>query len=347
MRAFPYSDLLAKVEARWLGSHGEFSADDESTARVFINTWAQQLWEESWWPEWKLTEQRTFRPAWAVATSYGASTATVPVEVYHVRTGKYAQSLVSANIGNIPFTDSGVENSAYWAESQASYSGNDFAAAIAYSVGMIVRNPEDNRYYQCHTAHTSGATLDATKFGILTAFRRSIDYEQTGETPIGTVRAVWDRDPQVYFGEACDLEFNLADKIYVTGGAGAGGGDPGTVWVEFLTRPPTWTGDAWAAATTYAVDDQVYDSGEGDFFKSLQGTNSNHAVTDTAYWERVTFPWVLRDAVAQGVYSEMLRGSGDLEAAALEEARANGYARDAFVLLNRRQRQSRRLPMKI
>jgi hypothetical protein len=339
MRAISYSDLLAKVEARWLGSQGAFSADDESTARVFINTWAQQLWEEFWWPEWKLTEERTFRPAWAVGTTYGAPTATAAVEVYHVRTQKYAQSLRAGNTGNIPFTDSGVENSAYWAESQSSYTGNDYAAG-AFDVGTIVRNPDDDRFYQCHTAHSGGATLDSTKFGILTAFRRSIDYEQTGQTEIGTVRAVWDRDPQVYFGAACDLEFDLADKIYVTGGQGS-------VWLEFLTRPPTWTGDAWDATSTYGVDDQVYDSTEGDFFKSLQAGNINQAVTVAAYWERVEFPWVLRDAVAQGAYSEMLRGSGELESAAVEEARANGYARDAFVLVNRRQRQSRRLPVKI
>ncbi len=341
MRAIPYSDVLAKVEARWLGSQGDFSAQDESTARTFINTWAQQLWEESWWPEWKLTEERTFRPAWAVATIYGAPSATAAVEVYHVRTRKYAQSLRSGNVGNIPFTDSGVENSAYWAESQSSYTGNDYAAGD-FSVGTIVRNPEDARFYQCHTAHSGGATLDATKFGILTAFRRSIDYEQTGETEIGTVRAVWDRDPQVYFGAADELEFDLADKIYVTGGS-----DNGAVWLEFLRRPPVWTGDAWSADTAYAIDDQVYDSGEGDFFKSLQGSNTNHAVTDAAYWERIEFPWVLRDAVAQGAYAEMLRGSGELESAAVEEARANGYARDAFALLYRRQRQSRRLPMRI
>lgn len=341
MRRISYADVLAKVEAKWTLTEGELSVTDQAAARVFINSWAATLWEKFWWPEWLVcaARPRRFRQPWASGTAYGAPTASAAVEVFHVRSRKYAQSLVAANTGNAPFNDSGVENSAYWAECRAAYTGNDYAAG-PFTVGTIVRNPDDDRFYQCHTAHNGGAALDATKFGILTPFRRSLDYEQSWEeTPIGTVRAIWPQDPRVCPGGA-DLEFTLADAIYVTG-------CEAEVWPEFLERPPTWTGDAWANGTTYAADAQVYDSDTGDFYRSLAGGNQGNPVTDTTRWERIDFPWVLREPVAHGVFAELLAGDEQEERAIVARRDAMKLAEEEFTLLMRQQRQARRLPMRM
>jgi hypothetical protein len=337
MRVYSYADVIRKAEAIYFGTRDDLPTVDATALNTHFNTWASQLWEAYWWPEWTLPEQRTFRPVWASATSYGAPSATAAVERYHVRSGKYFQSLQAANLGNAPMSDAGVENSQWWAECAAAYSGNDHTEDAAYTVGTIVRNPDDNRYYQCHTAHTAGATLDSAKFGILTPFIRSVDYEQSGETVIGEVKAVWDRNPRVHFGNAQPIEFTLGAEIYVAG-------DENVVWVEFRQRPPEWTGDDWATGTTYALDDQVYSG--GDYYKSLQANNTGHAVTDTAWWELIEFPYVFRDAVAYALAAELLDIAEKPEAAGRARSTSVKLGEIEFSKISRQQNQGKQIPMR-
>jgi hypothetical protein len=338
-----YLDVVRRAEGLFLGTRDDVSTVDDRVINTHFNVWAQQLWEEFFWPEWTVAQQRQFRPSWDSATSYGAPSATAAVERYHVRSGKYFQSLVAGNLGNAPADANGVENSAFWAECQAAYSGDDWASGRTYSATSgspaIVRNPDDDRFYQCHTAHTAGAAFDSTKFGILTPFRRSLDYDQSGETPIGAVAGIFDRDPNVYFGDATEIDFRLGNKIYVAG-------DEGRVWVELRKRPPSWTGDDWAAATTYAVDDQVYGVAQGDFYKSLQAANVGNAVTDTAWWERIDVPHVFRDAVAQAIVAELLDTDEKPDAAAVARRKAARLAEQEFEKISRQQKQARQLPMR-
>lgn len=42
---------------------------------------------------------------------------------------------------------------------------------------------------------------------------------------------------------------------------------------------------AWSNAITYAEDAEVWSATEEKYYRSLQDTNLNHAVTDTAWWE--------------------------------------------------------------
>jgi hypothetical protein len=69
-------------------------------------------------------------------------------------------------------------------------------------VGDKARNPSDDVMYQCFTAHTAGATFDATKFGALKSFDRYIAYEQTQAgvalTPMDEVKMVTQRNPRVW-----------------------------------------------------------------------------------------------------------------------------------------------------
>lgn len=45
---------------------------------------------------------------------------------------------------------------------------------------------------------------------------------------------------------------------------------------------------AWSGATTYAQYEIVYDATTDAFYKSAQAANTNHAVTDTAWWTATT-----------------------------------------------------------
>ena len=341
MLRIAYADVLRKVEALYLGSRNEVGVEHAPALQTHLNTAAGQLWEQFFWPEWTLSEQRHFRQSWSAATTYGAPTATSAVERYHVRSGKYFQSLRAANTGNAPMDDEGVENSEWWAESQSNYSGDDYDAGD-FAVGDKVRNPDDNRFYQCHTAHTGTATFDSTKFGILTAFKRSIDYAQSWETnAIGAARRIYDKDPEVYFGAAQRIHFNLGSSIFVAG-------DQAVVWVQFRRRAPQWTGELYSATTTYALAAQAQDNaetGDQDFYKSLAAGNLGNALTDATKWERIDFPWVLRDAAARAAYSEALRGDGQTEKALIEMVEAVKLADKEFEKIDRQQSQGRALPV--
>jgi len=341
MLRIAYADVLRKVEALYLGSRNEVGVEHAPALQTHLNTAAGQLWEQFFWPEWTLTEQRQFRQSWSAATTYGAPTATSAVERYHVRSGKYFQSLRAANTGNAPMDDNGVENSQWWAESQSSYTGDNYGAR-AFAAGDKVRNQDDNRFYQCHTAHAGTATFDAAKFGILTAFKRSIDYAQSWETnAIWAVRRIHGKDPEVYFGAANRIHFQLSSSILVAG-------NQAVVWVQFRRRAPQWTGELYNAATTYALNAQVQDNvetGDQDFFKSLAAGNLGNALTDATKWERIDFPWVLRDAAARAAYSEALRGDGQADKAIVEMRVAIDLADKEFEKIDRQQSQGRALPV--
>src|SRR5262245_55141085 len=181
MRRIPLKAVLQKAEALFhatrteAGDSNGLDRVDLLTGLVHLDTWATRLWEAFFWPEWTGVEKRQFRQSWSSATNYGAPTSSAAVEVYHVRSGKYAQSLRSGNLNQEPSNSSGVENSAYWALSSASYTADyDHASGLNVAVGDLVRNLDDGRIYQAHTAHTTTSTFDSTKFGILTPFVRSL-----------------------------------------------------------------------------------------------------------------------------------------------------------------------------
>lgn len=344
MRRVTYKSVLVATAGLWTGEQAP-SAQDAAVMNVFINSRAREFWESFWWPEVMVAERRQFRPDWLIGTTYGAPSATAAVEVYYPPARKYYQSLRAGNTGNAPATLVGsdyVENSDWWAVSTEDYSGDDWATGKVFTVvdgqGMITRNPADNRYYQCFTAHTAGATFDGTKFGVLTPFVRSIDLEQAGQTKIGEARFVWDLDPNVFRRWACrEQRFDLMTEGLVVRGCLP------VVYVEFRKRPPSWTGDAYSSVTTYAADGQVYDGTTGDFYRSLVNGNLNNAVTDTTKWERIDFPYVLSECVRQGAFADLLRTEKDTEGFAIEDQEAKRLRDVAVTLVERQQREQMRV----
>lgn len=279
-----------------------------------------------WWPDYLRTELRRYRADYASGTTYSAPTTTTAAEVFYPPARKYYQALRSTT-GNAPATLTGgsyVVNAAYWAECAAAYSGSDWAASTAYSVGDVRRNPETDRYYSCHTAHTSGATFDSTKWGILTPFVPSISLTQTGQTEIGTVRMVSPDDPRTS-PRPRRLSYALTyEGIVVQGDY------PVDVYVQFAARPPTLFGSTISLSSAYAVGQTVYYSSttagyEGDFYTCAATASAGQTPeTHASKWTRQEMPAWLAAYAASAAAADWLRLNGKPEAAALQE----GFATD-------------------
>jgi hypothetical protein len=299
-------------------TRGDFNNAVAAAMTEYVNNRIRQGWEQEVWPEWTLIEQRSFRASYASGTAYAAPTASVPVEVFFIAAQKYYQAL-RATTGNAPATlvaGEYVENSAYWAECASSYSANDWTTGMVFAVGDQARNPDDNRFYQCHTAHTAGAGFDATKFGILTPFDRYVDYDQSGLTPIGQVLGARGRDPRVYSNSYQPVRFALSER-----GVQFAESAPVQVWLKFRKRPPVFTSSAWVSTTAYVADDLVYYATTGECYKALQAS-TGQLPTNTTYWERVKFPALLSNFVKRSVMADRLRDLKQTDRAAIEEDRA-------------------------
>lgn len=324
------------VEDRWavlMGMvPGEISTADLAKSRAAINHWLREFWEHFYWPDLTLVEKRFFRPLWNGTDTYAAA-----AERYHVASGAYYQSLRGSNTNHAPADADGEVDYEWWYPCQAEYDGDDWAE-ITYAPEDVVRNPADNEYYACHTAHTGSGAIDLTKFGILTPFVRSVDYEQAGETVIGDVRECWLEDPNVNPG-ARKVEKTLrADYFVIHGGQNYH-------WVEFRQRPHQFSGAAYSAEATYDAEDQMFYT-DGDFYKCLDDTTAGQSpATHPEKWERMDFPWVLAEAVARGAYADTLVGDGQNEKRPLEEQAAWGIIFREIDRIERGQNQNRPLPV--
>lgn len=191
-----------------------------------------------------------------------------------------------------------------------SYSADLWASGKVFAVADQTLNPNDGRYYQCIGAHTAGATFDATKFGILTPFVRSIDYEQAGKTPLGEVRFIWDRNPETN-RYAQKMMFRLRpDFVQVQGTANV-------VWVEFRRRPNVYTTVLWSASATYTAGATIYDPATGDCWTANTTTTAGENPTSApAKWDKVEFPYLFAEYTALSAYASLVNRE--------EQAEANG-----------------------
>ncbi len=344
MRRVPFQSVLELAARRYSGhdpASGRLNALVAATLTGFLQTWVREFWQQWYWPELTLIEQRQFRADWASGTAYGAPTVTAAVEVLHQRSGVYVQAL-RASTGEEPTDANGVFNFAYWFPCQSSYEGDDhedgatYTGGIAGTQGSVVRNPADGRYYACHTDHTAGPTLDATKFGVLTPFARLLPYEQSGETKIGEVRDVWDSDPDVN-PYACPIKFWLRDTGVIIRG------DQPIVWVEFRLRPSTFSGAAYSATATYEAGEGMFYT-DDDFYVALeQATAGQTPDTHASKWARQDFPELFREAAALGAAGDAFVAAGRHNEGAAMRREAREMILTEIDTLNRQQRQARPL----
>jgi len=305
-RRVTYLSVLDRI-ASYLGDADGLNTDDKTLAEAKINLCFRLGYEHFFHPDITLIEERTFRPYYDAAENVTAPTTTAAVERYFPQTDSYYQTLVAQSpAAQAPATGSAgsyVENSAYWAACAASYSGDDHANATAYTVGRIVRNPANRRYYQCHTAHTSAsATLDATKFGILTPFVRSLEFAQTGTTEIGECKVIWAADPR--YGMARRVAGGRGPDFWTRQNYLQVLGTASVIYPEFRKPCPVFSGATRSDTATYVSGDQKYDAATGDFWIANAAVSAGQSPTTTpAKWDRVVFPYYLAEYVAQSAYA--------------------------------------------
>lgn len=333
MNSVPYASVLEQASILWTGQ-AEPGTDEAAELNAHINRRAASAWRRGWWTELMRVERRTFRPVWSSTATYAATD-----EIYYPPTGQYYQSLHGANTGNAPADADDETDDEHWADCASHYSGDDYASGTHYVPGDVVLYPVDDEYYSCYVEHDAGAAIDLTKFGRLTPFIRSIDPEAAGETRIGAVRAAWRLDPN-HHPDADRLEIEWVGSLLLVRG------HTPRPWIEFRLPVPSWTGDAWASGTTYALDDQVWDATSGDYYRSLAGANTGNAVTDAAWWERIELPAILAEAVAQGAAADALRADGRGEIFPTENALAEQWLLEALTENDRRSGTARHLPVR-
>ena len=127
-----------------------------------------------------------------------------------------------------------------------------------------------------------------------------VSFTQSGETEIGQVYRVLDKDPRADFNWS-EYPFYLhALGIVVHDG-------PDTPYVEFRKRAPELPGRDWSGAATYAVGDQVYYS--GDFWNALTVRDDSTAAptsSDTTNWEKQSIPYIFKPYLEKAAASDML-----------------------------------------
>jgi hypothetical protein len=309
----------------WTGEES-VSAADAAALNRFIRKRTREFWCRFWWPELMAVEKRFFRAEYTTGTAYVAGD-----EVYYAKTDRYYQALkgFTGAGGTVPATGSAgnyVLNAAYWAESEGEYSADDWSAIRTYVAGDIVYQPENGKFYGCHTGHLNQTPPNVSYWGELTAFRREIEFEQvladgSDATAIGEVKAIWNADPQVT-ESACAQSFRVQGSGIVVRGT------VNVVWVEFRTRVPNYEGPVWEEDTAYVAGDVVYfDEGEestvGDYYECVLATSSVPPGSDDGgYWRLLEFPYVLAEMVGQAAFAEMLKADGQNDKSGAEMGEA-------------------------
>jgi hypothetical protein len=316
-------DILRAMKALLDGENALPTADQFPKFRIGLDLALGHCWRSEWWPDlMPPVEERYFRANWLAATTYNKTT-----EVYDSATQAYYQCLRNSvtGAGQSPTDSAGVERSAYWARCKATYAGTHWVTAIAYAVGDIKFYPPTNRYYQCHTAHTSSATLvpDATgaseRWGVLTSFKRTISKTQTGLTEIGDVFQVLDADPETNRNKAKEVAWdNHVDGIIVFP-------EVTRVWIQFRKPRPRLKGNYFSATLTYAAGQQVYFDNAGtqvgNFYDCVTTTTVGESPSSTAAkWSVVQIPDFFYGALVHRGVSKMLVADGQDDRAGVPAA---------------------------
>jgi hypothetical protein len=153
MRTCDYSDVLRASAALAGFTTDEIGTPEFQLFRTFHDRRLQIAWEIHRWPEICPLEQRTFR---AKYDETGETTYPVGAEVLDPGTQQYYQALVQST--GQPPTINGVENSAYWAICQTSYTADPYDSTVQYAIGDQVQDMTDLNFYQLY-AFTLAVTV--------------------------------------------------------------------------------------------------------------------------------------------------------------------------------------------
>ncbi len=342
-------DILRAMKALLDSKNALPSVDEFPKFRIGLDLALSHCWRSEWWPDLMPDDEseRYFRANWLAGSTYAKTD-----EVYDAATQAYYQCLRNAvtGAGFSPTDSAGVERSAYWAKCKSTYSGANWVTATAYAVGDIKFYPVNNRYYQCHTAHTSSATLvpDATagneRWGVLTSFLRTISKSQTGRLVIGDCFDVKNGDPRVS-NRYTSLPWDAtASGILVRS-------EVTRVWLQFRLPCPRLKGNLFDADLSYAVGQQVYFDNAGtqvgNFYDCVTAaTPGESPASAAAKWEVVEIPEMFYGALVHRGVSKMMVSEGQDDRAAVPA----GFAEEDLSLqtdvLYRQQGQTPALPVR-
>jgi hypothetical protein len=152
-----------------------------------------------------------------------------------------------------------------------------------------------------------------TKIEQRTPVNHYIAWAEANKNVIGRALHVYLRDPQTVDG-ILDTPHKLNEN-----GVFCGFEHGTNVWLKYITAAPQYTLTAWNSATGYAKDALAYDLATGHTYISIQAGNTNHPVSDTAWWAIVPFMEETADLVVRGAYADALREDGQTDKAAAEE----------------------------
>lgn len=329
------SRILKQVWSRWSGdSFASVPTEDMDNMRLWLSMRIRQAWQYQNWPDLKRCEKRHFRDVWSRFGPvldenkspivedgefvYIEKLWDLGDECYYPPTGKYYRSL-QANHTTAPADANGLLNASYWSELAATYSGDNWAASTDYVAGDHVFNPETNYFYQCITDHTSTDAFDYDKFVYIDAFERYVQLEQFGETEIGTIFSIWDKNPRVD-KSASAVPFETSEHgPVVTKTLSA-------VWIEFKVAVPDLPLVDYDATAAYAGGERVYfttAAGAGNWYKCVASTVAGYSPeSQPSFWELVEIPRVFEGFLAMAVLADAYASDGKHEASDKAETTA-------------------------
>jgi hypothetical protein len=174
-------------------------------------------------------------------------------------------------------------------------------ASTTYATGDIVWSAVGEGYYTALQASTNKEpSTETTYWEEAEDWERYVELEQTGETEIGSVEGVYERNPWTtrYPGR---LDFELTGKgVYPSDLAGD------TIWIVFRVAAPKFSVTDWSSATTYAAGELVYLAATGECYKALAASTNRNPSSETAYWSKVDFPAFLADYAILGATGDLM-----------------------------------------
>ena len=219
----------------------------------YVNSAVRMTWEQYPWPEFVNYERRQFWPSWAVGTTYGLGTVVMGSSVmYYIS--------VAASAGIDPTTDTGL---VHWTPA-GNFAPGLWNSTTQYTYGQFVIGSDQN-IYVCSAATLgnnpptdggahwsvlpSSASVSYQIGGILYA----ISLDQAGQTPIGEVIDVTINDPRTSRA-ILTVPWELTENGIVVrprnGWGTTSQNIPGTVWVQFTSRPQQYTTSSYTNGDT-------------------------------------------------------------------------------------------------
>lgn len=152
-----------------------------------------------------------------------------------------------------------------------------------------------------------------------TAVAQKIAEDQAGETFIGEMIEIYQRDPRTD-GNPGAVSYNKWQGGWWLSTANA----TATVFCVYRPAINYFTSTDWAVATAYVEGDTVYYGTTGECYVCTADSTGD-LPTDTDFWGKIPFMASLADAVKSGAHSEVLAEDGQFSSSMLPDARMEAF----------------------